>query len=182
MQLDRDDEIGQTAKAFNAMADQLTIPDSIKPKDGRFGSGPSKVRPEQLQALATKAAPLFGTSHRQAAVKDVVGRVRDGLGELFSLPDGYEVALGNGGTTSFWDALAFGVVRERATNLVFVHGETCSIEIVDYLANDVVISGFLEIREENHVRNIEEGCDSMVVPSLGRPPAIEGIAERRPLA
>ena len=78
------------------MADTLNIPDDIKPKDGRFGSGPSKVRPEQLQALATTAAPLFGTSHRQAPVKDLVGRVRSGLAELFSLPDGYEVVLGNG--------------------------------------------------------------------------------------
>jgi hypothetical protein len=78
------------------MADQLTIPDNIKPGDGRFGSGPSKVRPEQLQALSTSAAALFGTSHRQAPVKDLVGRVRTGLRDFFSVPDGYEVVLGNG--------------------------------------------------------------------------------------
>src|SRR4051812_37221305 len=101
------------------IATELVIPEDLKPADGRFGSGPSKVRPEQLEHLAEHGSSVMGTSHRQAAVKDVVGRVRDGLGDLFSLPDGYEVALGNGGTTSFWDALAFGVVRERATNLVF---------------------------------------------------------------
>ena len=84
------------------MAHQLTIPDSLKPADGRFGCGPSKVRPEQLQALVTKGADLFGTSHRQAPVKDLVGRVRSGLRELFSVPDGYEVVLGNGGSTAFW--------------------------------------------------------------------------------
>ena len=98
---------------------QLTIPDSIKPKDGRFGSGPSKVRPEQLQALATTAAPLFGTSHRQAPVKNLVGRVRSGLAELFSLPDGYEVVLGNGGATAFWDAAAFGLIDKRSLHLAY---------------------------------------------------------------
>ena len=97
----------------------LTIPDSIKPTDGRFGSGPSKVRPEQLQALATTAAPLFGTSHRQAPVKNLVGRVRSGLAELFSLPDGYEVVLGNGGATAFWDAAAFGLIDKRSLHLAF---------------------------------------------------------------
>ena len=83
------------------------IPAELKPADGRFGCGPSKVRPEALAALAEQSA-LMGTSHRQAPVRDLVGRVRDGLGELFSLPDGYEVALGNGGTTAFWDAAAPG--------------------------------------------------------------------------
>src|SRR5690348_4972002 len=98
---------------------QLTIPDSIKPSDGRFGSGPSKVRPEQLQTLATTAAHLFGTSHRQAPVKNLVGRVRKGLAELFSLPDGYEVILGNGGATAFWDAAAFGLIDQRSLHLAF---------------------------------------------------------------
>jgi phosphoserine aminotransferase len=105
------------------MADQLTdpleIPDDIKPRDGRFGCGPSKVRPEQLQALTTTAAPLFGTSHRQAPVKDLVGRVRSGLTELFSAPDGYEVILGNGGATAFWDAAAFGLIDKRSLHLSF---------------------------------------------------------------
>jgi phosphoserine aminotransferase len=101
------------------MAEQLTIPDTIKPGDGRFGSGPSKVRPEQLSALTTTAAGLFGTSHRQAPVKDLVGRVRSGLRDFFSLPDDYEVLLGNGGTTAFWDAAAFGLIEARSLHLSY---------------------------------------------------------------
>ena len=97
----------------------LQIPDDLKPADGRFGCGPSKVRAEQLVTLAGPAAPLMGTSHRQAPVKAVVGRIRAGLGELFSLPDGYEIALGNGGTTAFWDAAAAGLVRHRAAHLAY---------------------------------------------------------------
>ena len=100
-------------------ATELVIPDDLKPADGRFGSGPSKVRPEQLDHLAQHGQAVMGTSPRQAPVRGVVRRVRDGLGELFSLPEGYEVALGNGGTTVFWDALAFGVVRQRALHLTF---------------------------------------------------------------
>ncbi|MCV7155277.1 phosphoserine transaminase [Mycolicibacterium pyrenivorans] len=96
----------------------LTIPPDLKPSDGRFGCGPSKVRPEQLQALAA-AGDLFGTSHRQAPVKNLVGRVRDGLRQLFSLPDGYEVILGNGGSTAFWDAAAFGLIDERSLHLTY---------------------------------------------------------------
>ena len=99
------------------MADP-TIPDDLKPRDGRFGSGPSKVRPEQLAALSA-AGHLFGTSHRQAPVKNLVGRVRDGVRQLFSLPDGYEVILGNGGSTAFWDAAAFGLIDERSLHLTF---------------------------------------------------------------
>lgn len=101
------------------MADQLEIPADIKPRDGRFGCGPSKVRPEQLQALSTTAAPLFGTSHRQAPVKNLVGRLRSGLADLFSLPEGYEVILGNGGATAFWDAAAFGLIDKRSLHLSF---------------------------------------------------------------
>ncbi len=97
----------------------LEIPENLKPVDGRFGCGPSKVRPEQLAVLAGEAAGLMGTSHRQQPVRAVVGRVRSGLRELFSLPDGYEVALGNGGTTAFWDAAAAGLVRRRALHLAF---------------------------------------------------------------
>ncbi|MBN6034861.1 phosphoserine transaminase [Amycolatopsis sp. 195334CR] len=99
----------------------LTIPEDLKPADGRFGCGPSKVRAEQLAHLASEGAALLGTSHRQKPVKSLVGRVRAGLSELFSLPDGYEVVLGNGGTTAFWDAAAFGLVRERAQH--FTYGE-----------------------------------------------------------
>ncbi|MEZ0363791.1 phosphoserine transaminase [Mycobacterium sp. pUA109] len=101
------------------MAEQLTIPAAIKPRDGRFGSGPSKVRPEQLAALTTTAAGLFGTSHRQAPVKDLVGRVRSGLRDYFSVPDGYEVILGNGGATAFWDAAAFGLIDQRSLHLTY---------------------------------------------------------------
>ena len=97
----------------------IVIPESLKPADGRFGSGPSKVRPEQLASLVASGASYIGTSHRQKPVKSLVGRVRQGLAELFSLSDGYEVVLGNGGTTAFWDAAAFGIVRERSQHLVF---------------------------------------------------------------
>ena len=95
------------------------IPDDLKPADGRFGCGPSKVRPEQIGRLAGEGAAIMGTSHRQKPVKDVVGRIRAGLGELFSLPDGYEVALGNGGATAFWDAATCGLVRRRALHLTY---------------------------------------------------------------
>jgi phosphoserine aminotransferase len=98
--------------------DTAQIPAELKPADGRFGCGPSKVRPEALAALAERS-DLIGTSHRQAPVRDLVGRVRSGLAELFSLPDGYEVALGNGGTTAFWDAAAAWLVRERPLHLTF---------------------------------------------------------------
>ncbi|PZG23565.1 phosphoserine transaminase [Spongiactinospora gelatinilytica] len=100
------------------MAD-IVIPADIKPADGRFGSGPSKVRPEQLAALAASGASVMGTSHRQQPVKRVVRRVREGLGSLFGLPEGYEVALGNGGTTAFWDIASFGLIRERSQHLSF---------------------------------------------------------------
>lgn len=96
-----------------------TIPEDIKPADGRFGCGPSKVRPEQLRSLVEVGGSVFGTSHRQKPIKDVVARVRSGLGELFALPEGYEVVLGNGGTTAFWDAAAFGLVRERSLHLTY---------------------------------------------------------------
>jgi phosphoserine aminotransferase len=98
---------------------QLRIPPDLLPADGRFGCGPSKVRPEQLAHLAGAGAAIMGTSHRQAPVKAVVRRVRDGLRELFAAPDGYEVALGNGGTTAFWDAAALGLIRDRALHLTF---------------------------------------------------------------
>jgi phosphoserine aminotransferase len=96
----------------------LQIPEHLKPADGRFGCGPSKVRPEALARLSARN-DLMGTSHRQAPVKAVVRQVRDGLRELFALPDGYEVALGNGGSTAFWDAAACGLVRRRALHLAF---------------------------------------------------------------
>ena len=101
-----------------ATSTSIQIPAELKPADGRFGCGPSKVRPEALAALAERA-DLMGTSHRQAPVRDLVGRLRAGLGELLGLPQGYEVALGNGGTTAFWDAAAAWLVRDRALHLTY---------------------------------------------------------------
>jgi phosphoserine aminotransferase len=98
---------------------RLVIPDELKPVDGRFGCGPSKVRPEALARLAGQGAAVMGTSHRQKPVKALVGEIRAGLAELFALPDGYQVALGNGGATAFWDAAAFGLVERRALHLAF---------------------------------------------------------------
>jgi len=99
--------------------DTLTIPHELLPGDGRFGAGPSKVRTEALTALAATGASLLGTSHRQAPVKRLVGRLREGVSALFSLPDGYEVVLGNGGATAFWDVATFGLIRERSQHLSF---------------------------------------------------------------
>jgi phosphoserine aminotransferase len=97
----------------------ITIPADLLPSDGRFGCGPSKVRPEQLQSLVDTGASVFGTSHRQAPVKNVVGSIRAGLAELFALPEGYEVVLSNGGTTAFWDAAAFGLIKQRSLHLTY---------------------------------------------------------------
>jgi phosphoserine aminotransferase len=96
------------------VADAIRIPDDIKPVDGRFGSGPSKVRPEGVSALSAVSRTLLGTSHRQRTVKDQVARLRRELAEFFSLPDGYEVILSNGGTSAFWEVAAFGLIRDRA--------------------------------------------------------------------
>lgn len=96
-----------------------TIPTDLLPADGRFGAGPSKVRPEQVEAVSAAATGLLGTSHRQAPVKDLVGEIRSGLLEFFQAPEGYEVILGNGGATAFWDAATFGLVRQKAQHLTF---------------------------------------------------------------
>ena len=100
------------------MAD-IVIPADLLPTDGRFGCGPSKIRGAQLETLVTRGATVLGTSHRQKPVKDLVGSVRQGLADLFQVPDGYEVVLGNGGSTAFWDAAAFGLIERRAENLSF---------------------------------------------------------------
>jgi phosphoserine aminotransferase len=97
----------------------IKIPDNLKPRDGRFGCGPSKIRPEALSSLAASGASILGTSHRQKAVKNVVGRVRTGLSSLFNLPDGYEVVLGNGGSTAFWDIATFGLIEKKSQHLSF---------------------------------------------------------------
>jgi len=98
---------------------RITLPPDLLPRDGRFGSGPSKVRLEAVAALAASGSAYLGTSHRQAPVKGLVRQIREGVAELFVLPDGYEVVLGNGGSTAFWDAAAFGLVRRRAQHLSF---------------------------------------------------------------
>jgi phosphoserine aminotransferase len=97
----------------------VELPKDLLPTDGRFGCGPSKIRGAQLEALVTRGAGILGTSHRQAPVKNLVGSVRAQLAELFRLPDGYEIIVGNGGSTAFWDAAAFGLIENRSQNLVF---------------------------------------------------------------
>jgi phosphoserine aminotransferase len=98
---------------------EIRIPSELLPRDGRFGCGPSKVRPEQLAALSGRGAALMGTSHRQAPIKNLVGSVRSGLATLFGLPDGWEILLGNGGSTVFWDVATFGLIESRSEHLVF---------------------------------------------------------------
>jgi phosphoserine aminotransferase len=98
---------------------EIKIPDNLKPVDGRFGCGPSKIRPEALAALANGGTSILGTSHRQKPVKSVVNRVRTGLTSLFNLPEGYEVVLGNGGSTAFWDIATFGLIEKKSQHLVF---------------------------------------------------------------
>jgi phosphoserine aminotransferase len=121
----------------------LRIPEDLKPADGRFGSGPSRIRPEQLERLAQAGAAVMGTSHRQKPVKQLVAQVRSGLRELFSAPDAHEVVLGNGGATAFWDAAACCLVRERALHLTY--GEFSSkfaavTREAPFLADPIVIS------------------------------------------
>ena len=101
------------------MSAEIIIPSDIKPVDGRFGCGPSKIRPEALAALSASGNSILGTSHRQKPVKNVVKRVREGLTSLFNLPEGYEVVLGNGGSTAFWDIATFGLIEDRSQHLVF---------------------------------------------------------------
>jgi len=101
------------------MSADIVIPSHLIPVDGRFGCGPSKIRPEALAALSASGNSILGTSHRQKPVKNVVKRVREGLTSLFNLPAGYEVVLGNGGSTAFWDIATFGLIEERSQHLVF---------------------------------------------------------------
>jgi phosphoserine aminotransferase len=126
------------------MADStaIVLPEELKPTDGRFGCGPSKVRPEALAALVSSGASVLGTSHRQAPVKTLVRRVREGVATLFGLPEGYQVILGNGGTTAFWDAAALGLVRERAQHLTYGEFSTKFATVTakaPFLADPVVI-------------------------------------------
>jgi phosphoserine aminotransferase len=107
------------ARMTDGTVPDIRLPDDLRPADGRFGSGPSKVRVADVAALAEVAGTYLGTSHRQPGVKSVVASIRRGLADLFSLPDGYEVLLGNGGSTLFWDAATFGLIERRSQHLVF---------------------------------------------------------------
>jgi phosphoserine aminotransferase len=125
------------------MTDALTIPADLKPADGRFGAGPSKIQTSHLDALAATGTSLMGTSHRQAPVRNLVGRVRDGLAAFFDMPADYEVVLGNGGATAFWDVATFGLIREKSQHLSF--GEFSSkfaaaAKAAPWLADPSVIS------------------------------------------
>jgi phosphoserine aminotransferase len=104
---------------MSAAIPDIAIPAELLPRDGRFGSGPSKVRPEEVEALAASGTTYLGTSHRQGTVRFMVAALRNGIAELLSLPDGYEVALGNGGTTAFWDAATFGLIDQRSQHLSY---------------------------------------------------------------
>jgi phosphoserine aminotransferase len=146
------------------VTDAITIPADLLPADGRFGAGPSKIRPAAVQALAGVATTFLGTSHRQATVRDQVKRVRTGLAELFSLPDGYEVVLGNGGTTAFWEAAVFGLLRDRAQFLTF--GEFGSkfakaAKIAPFLGDPSVISSEPGDAPEFQ---LEDGIDAYATP------------------
>nr|WP_224766200.1 phosphoserine transaminase [Nocardioides campestrisoli] len=144
----------------HTVEDAIRIPTELLPADGRFGSGPSKIQTGHLDALAATGSGLLGTSHRQAPVRRVVGRVREGLAALLDLPEGYEVVLGNGGATAFWDIAAFGLVRERSQHLVF--GEftakcAASVQAAPWLADPSVISADPGSRAEPVA---EEGIDA----------------------
>ncbi len=139
-------------------ATRIELPAHLLPADGRFGSGPSKVREAQVEVLAGLGRTLLGTSHRQAPVRGVVRRVREGLAELFGLPEGYEVALGNGGSTAFWDLATFCLVQDRA--------QLCAYgEFGASFAAAVTRAPFLATPD---VRTAEPG-------SLVRPRAVEGV-------
>src|SRR5690349_13440234 len=101
------------------MSDAITIPADLKPADGRFGAGPSKIQTSHLDALAATGSSLMGTSHRQAPVRGLVRRVQEGLATFFDLPEGYEVVLGNGGATAFWDVATYGLIRQKSQHLSF---------------------------------------------------------------
>jgi phosphoserine aminotransferase len=135
----------------------ITIPESIRPADGRFGSGPSKVPASALHALGETGAGLLGTSHRQAPVRSLVGRIRAGLADLLRLPDGYEIVLGNGGATAFWDAAAFGLIRDRAQHLV------CG----EFSAKFAAVTGGAPFLGEPTVRRADYGSAPVAAPEPG---------------
>lgn len=146
------------------MTDYPVIPAHMLPADGRFGAGPSKVRPEQIAAVQVAGQHLMGTSHRQAPVKNLVGEIREGLSAFYSAPDGYEVVLGNGGATAFWDAATFGLVENKAQHLTF--GEfgskfAAATQAAPFLADSTVITSPAGTRPVAHA---EEGVDVYAWP------------------
>jgi phosphoserine aminotransferase len=163
---------------------KIVIPPELRPEDGRFSSGPSKVRLEALAALFETGRSYLGTSHRQPTVKTVVGRVRDGLVRLFSLPDGYEIVLGVGGTTAFWDAAVFGLIERRSEHLVFGEFSTkfaAAVALAPHLADPVIIESEpgthpdAEAREDVDVYALTENETSTGVAMPVRRPAPTGL-------
>ena len=170
---------------MSAPTEAITIPDELLPADGRFGSGPSKVRDEALAALAGTGHTVLGTSHRQATVRFMVAALRNGLAELLSLPDGYEVALGNGGTTAFWDAATFGLIDHRSQHLSF--GEfsskfaACAAAAPHLEAPDVIESAPGTVPEAKALPGIDAYCLTHNETSTGvaveprRPEGADGL-------
>jgi phosphoserine aminotransferase len=164
---------------------EITIPGDLLPADGRFGSGPSKVRTEALDALAGTGTSYMGTSHRQATVRFMVAALRNGIAELLSLPDGYEVALGNGGTTSFWDAATFGLIDQRSQHLSF--GEfsskfaACALAAPHLDDPDVIDSPAGTVPEAKATPDVDAYClthnetSTGVAAPLRRPDGAEGL-------
>jgi phosphoserine aminotransferase len=170
---------------MSAPTPEITIPADLVPRDGRFGSGPSKVRPEPLVALADTGRTYLGTSHRQAAVRFMVAALRNGISELLSLPDGYEVALGNGGTTAFWDAATFGLIENRSQHLSF--GEfsakfaACAAAAPHLDAPDVIESAPGTLPEAKAMPDVDAYClthnetSTGVAAPLRRPEGSDGL-------
>jgi phosphoserine aminotransferase len=164
---------------------EITIPDDLLPADGRFCSGPSKVRPEALVALADSGRSYLGTSHRQATVRFMVAALRNGIAELLSLPDGYEVALGNGGTTAFWDAATFGLIEQRSQHLSF--GEfsskfaACALAAPHLDDPDVIEAPPGTVPEAKATPDVDAYClthnetSTGVAAPLQRPDSAEGL-------
>ena len=164
---------------------EITIPDDLLPADGRFCSGPSKVRPEALVALSDSGRSYLGTSHRQATVRFMVAALRNGIAELLSLPDGYEVALGNGGTTAFWDAATFGLIEQRSQHLSF--GEfsskfaACALAAPHLDDPDVIESPPGTVPEAKATPDVDAYClthnetSTGVAAPLQRPDGAEGL-------
>lgn len=163
----------------------ITIPDDLKPADGRFGSGPSKVRPAQLEAVVSASPDIMGTSHRQGPVKFVVASLRNGLAELLQLPDGYEIILGNGGTHALWDAMTAGFIEQRSLHATF--GEFSSkfakgVATVPFLDDPVLVES--EVGTHPTVEAVD-GVDTYalthnetstgVMMPVQRPPGADGL-------